>query len=218
MWMALCIGFLKTDNNYTNMTTKTVQKGRHNFTPFHVPRIFGTKGNGVGCHIIALKSCWFDWGEDMDREDFNLKFFGVCPIFERANKNGLMIAGRPKAGCPGIIQAGIYSNKNFAHELLSPLAEIRCSDDSREVDYITAHFDLTADGFLRCSMGVFDRMTQNPIFSATAAKPAKGLHRTFLGWFGGANNSEGPFGGVASQKVEFKADIFSGFPYLENQE
>jgi len=194
------------------LPTYVCEPGANDFKPKTVaPSIYWLFG-GKSAPRAAFEftpSCWYDWmlpdgTQDQDIHDWSYKLFGLSPLLEPNDKNGLMVAGR-------------------------------CAKDSFKLE-LCVYQNIDKAFFIRSSPIVFDvrvvyrlyvqwlrkeKDKIHPIIWATDRKgnqlfvqecppvefkwqPCKAIWL----WHGGENNSNGQYGGPASQAITIMADKF----------
>lgn len=172
--------------------------------------VFGSRG--VARAVFRFSpSCWYDWKLedgtiDQDIHDWNYKIFGISPLLEPNNVNGLMGAARclPDSF---MMEFCIYQNINediFTH---GPYIKF----DIRKVYrlYIQFHKSKTKDKIIPIVWATDNENNEvfTQIYEAVDYK-WKASKSIFL-WHGGANNSPGKFGGPVSQKTTIYAKLMN---------
>jgi|GEM_PF-6879906 len=171
-----------------------IKQGKQNFSPTEsIWPIYRPKG----FDLVAVldSSCWYsqeDWTYDVDGDwyDWN-KLKGITNYFTPNNHTSALIAWRPDT-IPYHFQIAPYTNYPKATwtvgdpVVVAANMPINCSADfsKRKVEY-TIQDQETTHGFARRIW--FGRETGT--------------------WMGGANNSEGPFGGPASKDMWLWVDF-----------
>lgn len=196
------IGFSQKYENYLREYTAPI--GQHDFNPPTIaPRLYwllGGKGTPTSC-VRFDPNTWFSWrlpdgSIDQDIHDWNYKIFGVRPIFEPHNKNGVMFAARP-APDSLMMELCVYQNKNFAFSYQSLKIF-----NVKEVYGLYLEFKKFNKNKLLPCVSAYDH-TGNLLWYIEADEvdykwqPSKEIWL----WFGGENNSDGQYGGVTSQRT-----------------
>lgn len=205
IFLLLLLPFLGFSQKYENYLKEyTAEIGSHDFSPpTIVPKTFWLLGGRTSAQACVRfdPNTWFDWvledgTQDQDVFDWNYKIFGVSPLVERSNKNGLMFAARP-AKDSFKMELCVYQNKNFAFEYT-----ILKTFDVREVFGLYLEFKKTSKNKLQPIVVAYDH-TGNLLWYIESPErdykwqPSKEIWL----WFGGEDNSKGKFGGVPSQKI-----------------
>lgn len=155
------------------------------------------------------KSCWYDWmlptgTQDQDIHDWSYKLFGISPLLEPNNKNGLMLAARC-AKDSFMLEVCIYQNVDKAFFVRSVPIVI----DTRVVYRLYVQWTRKIKDKIHPIIWATDRQG-NQLFVQEVDpidfkwQPCKAIWL----WHGGENNSEGEHGGPASQEITIFADKF----------
>lgn len=155
------------------------------------------------------KSCWYDWmlpngTQDQDIHDWSYKLFGISPLLEPNNKNGLMLAARC-AKDSFMLEICIYQNIDKAFFVRSVPIVI----DTRVVYRLYVQWTRKVKDKIHPIIWATDRQG-NQLFVQEVDpvdfkwQPCKAIWL----WHGGENNSEGEHGGPASQEITIFADKF----------
>ena len=186
------------------MREYTAEIGDHDFRPATIkPRVYwllGSKSTPTSC-VRFDPNTWFRWKLDNgkidgDVYDWNYKIFGVSPLLEPHNKNGVMFAARPTSDSLKM-ELCLYQNKNFAFAY-----------QSLKIFNVTEVYGLYLE---------FKKFNKNKLLPCVSAYNATGQLLWYIEatevdykwvpskeiwlWFGGENNSDGKYGGVASQRL-----------------
>lgn len=195
------LGFSQKYENYLKEYTAPV--GSHDFNPpTLIPRTYwllGGKGSAESCVRFDVNT-WFSWRLpngtiDPDIHDWNYKIFGVSPLLEKPNKNGVMFAARPTPDSLKM-ELCLYQNKDFAFEYQSLKIF-----DVREVYGLYLKFKRVTKNKLQPIAEAYDH-TGNLLWYIEVDEvdykwqPSKEIWL----WFGGKDD-DGNFGGTPSQKV-----------------
>jgi hypothetical protein len=195
------LGFSQKYENY--LREYTAEKGEHDFRPSTIkPRLYwllGGRSTPTSC-VRFDPNTWFSWklpnGEvDSDVYDWNYKIFGVSPLLEQHNKNGVMFAARPTADSL-MMELCLYQNKDFAFAY-----------QSLKVFNVTEVYGLYLE---------FKKFNKNKLLPCVSAYNTTGQLLWYIEadevdykwapskeiwlWFGGKDD-DGNFGGVTSQKT-----------------
>lgn len=155
-----------------------VNKGAHDFRPMD-GNIFPHKARGYEWTVKFDKSCYYNWLPDADQYDAN-KGGGVTKAFTSNTDHTVLWGWRPSIYKDGM-EVFCYINMEGHTILHSTL--------------VTIPFDSTYKIRIEPVNGVWYYNGHN-----TNVPVTKWIRRTGL-WFGGNNNSPGPWGGVAPHKM-----------------
>ena len=194
------------------LPTYVCEAGDNDFKPGTVmPSVYWLFG-GKSAPRAAFQftsSCWYDWmlpdgTQDQDIHDYSYKLFGISPLLEPNDKNGLMVAGRCLKDS-FMMEICVYQNIDKAFYIRGATIQF----DIRDVYRL----------YVQWSRKVKDKI--HPIIWATDRKGAQLFVHEFAPvdfkwqpskaiwlWHGGENNSEGSFGGPASRRIILMADKF----------
>ena len=188
------------------------QAGENDFRPKTVvPSIYWLFG-GTSTQRAAFmftESCWYDWrlpdGKiDQDIHDYSYKLFGISPLLEPNNLNGLMLAARCHADSFKL-EICIYQNIDKAFYVRSVPIVI----DTRVVYRLYVQWTRKVRDKIHPIIWATDRQG-NQLFVQECDpvdfkwQPCKAIWL----WHGGENNSDGQYGGPASQRIMLHADRF----------
>lgn len=171
-----------------------VKKGKQNFSPNEsLWPVYRPKGFQLTA--VLDSSCWYsqeDWTTDLDRDwyDWN-KLKGVTNYFTANNHTSALIAWRPDEK-ENHFQIAAYTNFPKTNWIVG------------EPVIVKAGQEFSAEGMIsrrKVNYTIQDQKTEHPF-----------ARRIWFGretgtWIGGANNSEGPFGGEASQDMKMWIDF-----------
>lgn len=191
--------------------------GNHDASPGpQVPRVIVVKGFlaplfpwRIGAKFRFTPDCWFDWRLpdgtlDNDIYDWNFKLWGLSPVLQPGNWNGVMLAARPNPAKKGVLEFTFYQNIDREVE----------SNEAKRFEYNIADLESITVYAMRQRRGqiefeVFARMKDNRIhrhgYVFDMRKDYATYRELFL-WFGGANNAEGEFGGVPDKNIVLYAE------------
>ena len=166
-----------------------VKKGNHNFTPNEsLWPVYRPKGFKVTA--VLDESCYYskeDWTLDYDRDwhDWN-KLKGITNFFTANNHTSALIAWRPDEK-ENHFQVAAYTNYPKSKWIVGDPVIVEAGQSfSATVELSRRKVKYTIEG----------QVTEHSF-----------VRRIWMGrrtgtWMGGANNAEGPFGGVASQDMK----------------
>lgn len=166
----------------------TIKAGQKDWSPMEFPWPYFPKvGSQWIYDIVFTESCWYNWLPDMDQHDWN-KIGGVTNMFSLNNVDSALIGWRPEAETPGRFELIPYFNVGKTVKLGQEIMPVVAEEAVKA--YITY-------------MG-------NKVFSIQIGFAPGHSEQLEKFWFGrrigmnmgGANNSPGPYGGVASQDME----------------
>jgi len=163
------------------------------------PRYRVRKIDYVEIHFAFDESAFYDWGDDMDRQDW-FKLAGLTGNWLKRDKNAVMIAAR---SIGQFMQVTAYTNQAGGRRigygsdqhilLLRPDEKARAriinlGNDKWEYQFFKGRESPVNNAIIHeCELG-------------------KRAYKTGI-YIAGANNSEGPFGGKASQKMKIYTDF-----------
>lgn len=171
-----------------------IKKGRSKFTPWQFPYPVRTKKLFLNYQIRFSDSCWYDWrnGTDQDQDQYDInKIGGVADLFQFRNHNSFRFGWRP-AKERNVFELLTYEkdrNGNFDFDVL---ATVKSGDLAQLTLYNTDRLRITAQSPTTPKKTIFTKPLDFKFGRVS------NLH------FGGENNSEGEFGGVASQDMSLE--------------
>lgn len=191
------------------MKTYIVKKGKSDFKPIDssLMPIFLNKIKHIKINFKLDSSCWYDWGTDADKYDWN-KITGVSSYFSRNDKESIMVVWRPSA-IPGKFEISIFTNwldnylvgQYWTNPKQGALLTV---DAGEEVEVI---LKLSEETIRNENKNVPDWHIVIRRFNTQETvelQHIKGFHnwgRKTGAFFGGNNNSPGPYGGVAPHSM-----------------
>ncbi len=167
-------------------------KGKQNFSPKEsiLPR---TNVKGFTLTATLDSSCYYsqqDWTYDLDRDRFDWnKLKGLSRYWTANNHTAAMFAWRPDT-LPYHFQIAAYTNY--------PKTEIQVGEPITVAagQSFSARCDLE-----RYTAKYLIEVDSNKVFTAHSFRKKIGWAREVGTYFGGANNSPGPYGGKAPQNM-----------------
>lgn len=184
-----------------------IKPGQTDFRPREIPWIWPAGMCAFQLDFSLLENCLYDWGSDRDSDDWN-KLGGVSFNIRNNKINSIMAAWRPN------IDAGEFDITIYRHVNGKVFKGDGTANETLLSLKPRGHGRLLIVPFDRgksCMVSiesVKDGIRPNPISVQFGKRfwVAKRLGT----WFGGANNSPGEFGGVASQYME----LWTGFKLI----
>lgn len=166
----------------------TIKEGQKDWSPMEFPwPYFPKAGSQWIIDVEFTESCWYNWLPDMDQHDWN-KIGGVTNMFSLNNVDSALIGWRPIPEQVNRFELVPYFNIGSSFVIGNDAYEIEAGDRARSTIIYLG----------------------NKVFSIQigyAPAHSEQLKRFWIGRrigmnMGGANNSEGPYGGEASQDME----------------
>jgi len=213
------------------MAVLKIKKGKHNDSSFRIPQMF--TGQFKKTWTVSLSPyCFYDWGEDKDQEDIN-KLVGVTEFWSKNNVNSVMIGWNPCLlpeaeilekfpYCKNLSDTPILSTRyfniyyyindskgNHVANLIGVIADWRINDLEITMERASGSNDVIT------KVNILQANIENDINSPKIWKsysdqilyyPLGKMLREIFIWFGGANNSPGPHGGVAPHDMLLKVN------------
>lgn len=177
------------------MNSYTVKKGKHSFQPMPFPKIWTGTKKAFGGTASFSESCIYDWGNDKDQKDFNKLCGAALSLFAPKHWNSAMIGWRwnPQRS---VFEVAPYFNRKKA-VIIGDIISVQPNEEftfliSQNGKQWTTTL-VTADG---------NSSTKTVDYAINSA-----LTTNVHAWFGGANNEEGEFGGVASHDMTLSYEM-----------
>lgn len=167
-----------------------VKKGKHDFWPFEIPWIY-FKRKTFKWVLRDMSKAEYDMRPDEDQWDWN-KGGGVSFSLTNNNKDAVMWAWRYNPNT-GKHEYCMYIHDGTASPIIRPRV-----DDVSEITLVVDYKNRTYDMIFLTPEGQF-------IFD-WQYRHKKTISKRIGLWFGGANNEEGAFGGVAPQDLEIELE------------
>lgn len=167
-----------------------IKTGKKKFTPWQCPYPVRTKELFLNYQIRFDNSCWYDWGIDKDRYDIN-KIGGVSDLFQLRNNNSFRFGWRPSYDRYKFELLAYEKDKNGDFGFYG-LGTVMSGDVAKLTLYNTDKLRITAESPTSPKDTIFTKPLDFKLGRVS------NLH------FGGEDNSEGKFGGVASQDMSLE--------------
>ena len=187
------------------MKTYSIKKGRTAFRPMacQLPALIYS---GFSFTATLDSSCWFsadDVGGDKDRADW-LKLTGITSAFSLNNKRSALIAFRP-TDVPDVFAITAYTNDSKGGWKIGgpgfKIATVKAGEEfSGRMRFEQYLFTNAVSYYIDTPSGTF---TATHDFDT----PWHCLYREITPWWGGANNSPGPYGGAAPKDATLQLDF-----------
>lgn len=169
------------------MTHYWIEPGKKDFKPFEIPCHCPTRLiKRVDYKFYFEENCWYDWQGDQDIFDMN-KLGGVTDAFSANNRTSVMLTFRPSS-IQGNTDVFLYFNKKDGSFSISP-------------KLFTLEPKQLVSGSLIRNGRKWTFVSGDVEYSFTWDK-SPFITRVITPYFGGENNADGPFGGVASQRMD----------------
>ena len=168
-------------------TIKTLKKGKNNWRPWGIPwPLFLPMMKGIKYTVRFDKSCWYNWLPDTDHYDIN-KGGGFTEMFSLNNANSYLWGWNSDETEQGVFNIYAYYNAPDTSFKFEKIGKVKAGEDF-DVQVLTS--------------GKIVILTQEAEAFHQFEEPGFKVARMITEWFGGANNSPGPYGGSASQDME----------------
>lgn len=165
----------------------TIKAGQKDWSPMEIPwPYFPKRGSQWMFDIEFTESCWYDWRPDMDQHDIN-KIGGVTNMFSLNNVDSALLGWRPSLMARNLFEIFPYFNVGSSIVVGDPTI-VGAGAITRAV--------ITYLGRKEFSIQIEDMEPENHKLERFWVGRRVGMN------MGGANNSPGPYGGVASQDME----------------
>jgi hypothetical protein len=165
---------------------KTLKKGRNNWRPWGIPwPLILPWFKAIKYTVNFDSSCWYNWLPDKDQDDIN-KGGGFTEMFSLNNASAYMWGWNPLASEKDVFRIWAYRNREDRTFEFVMLGTVKAGKDF--------DVEVKTDGTVVFLNG--EAITQHKFPS-----PKFWFARMITEHFGGENNSEGPYGGVASQDM-----------------
>lgn len=175
---------------YNNFIEYKIKKGKQNFKPNENFWPIKLPNNVTLSMAFDSSAYWSfnDWEQDKDYFDIN-KGVGYTHAFSKNNSQSFFIGWRPKKDCDQTFETFIYVNDNKTKWYISESLDVATNE------VVVADLTLGTNTLEYCLKNNITELTgELPWEPITLAREAGT-------WIGGANNSEGPYGGKSTQNM-----------------
>lgn len=170
-----------------------VEEGKQDFQPSEIPCIIPLRLlKDITWNFSFSANCWYNWLPDKDHYDWN-KLFGVTDFFTANNRSSVMEVFRPFAESEGFMELAMYTNDSRANFKQSNVLLV-CPVKEEVMSKLTPLSNRNWKLDIQCKDKKVEQimsLDKNPF-----------LLRCIKLWIGGADNSNGIYGGKASQRMD----------------
>jgi hypothetical protein len=189
------------------MKLYTIEEGKRDWCPRDVPKIFrSSQVAGAIVDFRLMPDCYYKWEGDRDQADVN-KIFGLkglgwgnWPL----DQDNIQVGWAPNEQLEGFFNIFLYVNYEKGVKFIEHMLTVKARDHVR-VTYNRASPTEWAVRFHNLD-GILNGITA-PGMIFTSYRKSFPIILTTGTWFGGANNSEGPYGGVTSQFMSMECGV-----------